>query len=91
VALIVALMLKLWAIAYNLEASTLLVILLHLTKDQWTIFALFNKSASTRMYLIYNKRSLLFVNKELVNISSYNVSILSLTKFKPFIRFLICH
>ena len=33
-ALIVALMLKPWAIAYNLEASILLVILLHLTKDQ---------------------------------------------------------
>jgi hypothetical protein len=33
VALIAALMLKLWAIVYNLEASTLLVILLHLTKD----------------------------------------------------------
>ena len=33
VALIVVLILKLWAMAYNLEASTLLVILLHLTKD----------------------------------------------------------
>jgi len=32
-ALIIAPMLKPWAIAYNLEASTLLVILLHLTKD----------------------------------------------------------
>jgi hypothetical protein len=50
---------------YNLEANTLLVILLHLTKDQWTMFALFNKSASTKIYLIYDKRSLLFVNKEL--------------------------
>ena len=48
----------------------LLVILLHLTKNQWTIFALFNKSASTKIYPIYNKRSLLFANKELVNISS---------------------
>jgi len=55
------------------------------------MFALFNKSASTRMYLIYNKRSLLFANKELVNISSYNISMLSLTKFKPLIGFLICH
>jgi len=69
----------------------LLVILLHLTEDQWTMFALFNESISTRMYLICNKRSLLFVNKELVNISSYNVSVLSLTKFKPLVGFLICH
>jgi len=91
IALIAAPMSKLWAIAYNLEASTLLVILLHLTKDQWTIFALFNESASTRMYPIYNKRSLLFANTELVNISSYNISISSLTKFKPLIRFLIYH
>ena len=55
------------------------------------MFALFNESASTRIYPIYNKRSLLFANKELVNISSYNISILSLTKFKPLIKFLICH
>ena len=33
VALIATPMLKLWAIAYNLETSILLVILLHLTKD----------------------------------------------------------
>jgi len=91
VALIIAPMLKLWAIVYNSEASTLLVILLHLTKNQWTMFALFNKSTSTRIYPIYNKRSLLFVNKKLVNTSSYNISILSLIKFKPLIRFLICH
>jgi len=90
-ALIAAPMSKPWAIVYNSEASMLLVILLHLTKDQWTMFALFNKSASTRIYPIYNKRSLLFINKELVNISSYNVFMLSLTKFKPLIRFLICH
>ena len=70
VALITALMLKLWAMAYNLKASTLLVILLHLTKDWWTIFALFNKSTSTKIYPICNKRSLLFVNEESVNINS---------------------
>jgi hypothetical protein len=70
VALIAALILKPWAIVYNLEASTLLVILLHLTKDQWTIFALFNKSANTKIYLIYNKRSLLFANEESVNINN---------------------
>jgi hypothetical protein len=69
-ALIAALMLKLWAIAYNLKASTLLIILLHLTEDQWTIFVLFNEFANTRIYSIYDKRSLLFANKELVNISS---------------------
>jgi len=91
IALITALMSKLWAIVYNLEASTLLVIFLYLTKDQWTMFALFNKSASTRIYPICNKRSLLFVNKELVNISSCNISMLSLIKFKPLIRFLICY
>jgi len=34
VALIIAPMLKLWAMAYNSEASMLLVTLLHLTKDQ---------------------------------------------------------
>ena len=70
VALIVVLMSKPQAIAYNLKASILLVILLYLTKDQWIIFASFNKSASTKIYLIYNERSLLFVNKELVNINS---------------------
>ena len=70
VALITALMLKLQAIAYNSEASMLLVIFLHLTEDQWTIFTLFNESVSTKIYLICNKRSLLFVNKEFVNISS---------------------
>ena len=91
VALIVALMSKPWAIAYNLEASTLLVILLHLTEDQWTMFTLFNKSANTKIYSICNKRSLLFVNKELVNISSWSVFILSLIKLKPLIKFLICH
>ena len=70
VALIIVPILKLWAIAYNLEARILLVILLHLTKDQQIIFSLFNKSVSTRIYLICNKKSLLFANKELVNISS---------------------
>ena len=69
-ALIAALILKLWAIAYNSEANILLVILLHLTEDQWTIFALFNESASTKIYLICDKRSLLFANKESVNISN---------------------
>jgi hypothetical protein len=34
------------------------------------MFILFNKSVSTKIYPIYNKRSLLFINKELVNISS---------------------
>ena len=34
------------------------------------IFTLFNKSTSTKIYLICNKRSLLFINEELVNISS---------------------
>ena len=91
VALIIALILKLQVIVYNLEVSILLVILLHLTEDQWTIFTLFNKSANTKIYLIYNKKSLLFVNKELVNISSQSVFILNLIKLKPLIKFLICH
>jgi hypothetical protein len=69
-ALIVTLMLKPSAIVYNLEASIFLVTLLYLTKDQWIIFTLFVESASTRIYLICNKRSLLFTNKKLVNISS---------------------
>jgi hypothetical protein len=34
VALIAALMLNLWAIAYSLDTSTLRVTLLHLTEDQ---------------------------------------------------------
>ena len=34
IALITALILKLWAIIYNLKASTLLIILLYLIKDQ---------------------------------------------------------
>ena len=90
-ALITALILKPQAMAYNLEANTLLVILLHLTKDQQTIFALFNEFTSTRIYLICDKRSLLFVNKELVNISSWSVFISNLIKLKPFIKFLICY
>ena len=91
IALIAVPMSKPWAIAYNLEASTLLVILLHLTEDQWTMFTLFNKSINTRIYPIYNKRSLLFANKELVNISSQSVFILNLIKLKPLIKFLICY
>jgi hypothetical protein len=70
VALIAAPILKPWAIVYNSEASTLLVILLHLTEDQWTIFTLFNESASTKTYPICNKKSLLFANKKLINTSS---------------------
>ena len=91
IALIAALMLKLWAIVYNLEASMLLVTLLCLIEDQWIMFALFNKSTSTRMYLICNKRSLLFVNKELVNINSWSVFMLSLIKLNPLVKFLICY
>jgi hypothetical protein len=53
------------------------------------MFALFNKSTSTRIYLICNEKSLLFVNKELVNISSWSVFILNLTKLKPFVEFSI--
>ena len=77
--------------AYNLEASILLVILLHLTKDQWTMFALFNKSVSTKIYLICDKKSLLFANKELVNINSWSIFMLNLIKLKPLIKFLICY
>jgi hypothetical protein len=44
------------------------------------IFILFNKSTSTKIYPIYNKRSLLFENKEL-----------NLIKLKPLIKFLICY
>jgi hypothetical protein len=84
IALIAALILKPWA-------STLLVIFLYLTEDQWTIFTLFNESANTKIYLICNKRSLLFANEELVNISSWSVFISSLMKLKPFIKFSICH
>jgi hypothetical protein len=55
------------------------------------IFILFNKSTSTKIYPIYNKRSLLFANKELINISSWSVFILNLIKLKPLIKFLICY
>jgi hypothetical protein len=34
------------------------------------MFTLFDESASTKIYLIYNKRSLLFINEESVNISN---------------------
>jgi len=37
--LIAAAILKLWASAYSLEASTLRVTYLHLIKDQYSIFA----------------------------------------------------
>ena len=63
-------MLKLQAIVYNLEANTLLGTLLYLTKNQQTIFALFNKFTSTKIYPICDKKSLLFVNKKLANTSS---------------------
>ena len=69
-ALIIALILKLQAIAYNLKANIFLVILLYLTEDQQIIFILFNKFANIKIYLIYNEKSLLFINKELVNINS---------------------
>jgi len=44
--LIAAPILKPCAILYSSEANTLLVIFLHLIKDQWTIFALFEASTS---------------------------------------------
>ena len=53
--------------------------------------ALFNEFASTMIYLIYDEKSLLFTNEELVNISSCNVFMSSLTKLKPFIEFLVYH
>jgi len=55
------------------------------------MFALFNESASTRIYPICNERSLLFANKESVNTSSWSVSVSSLTKLKPLIKFLTCY
>ena len=89
--LIIALMLNLWAITQSLDASTLLVTLLHLIKDQYTILALFIMSANTRIQPIYNKRSLLFINKASVNTSRRSMLISSLIYVRPLTRLLICY
>jgi len=44
--LIIAPISKPYAIPYSSKANTLLVTLLHLIEDQWTIFALFEASTS---------------------------------------------
>jgi hypothetical protein len=79
--------LKPYTILYSSDANMLLVTLLYLIKDQWTIFALFKASASISIYLIYKARSLLLAKEASVNIRSYIVLISSLTNFKPLFAF----
>ena len=69
--------------AYSSEASTLLVTLLHLIKNQYIILALFVKLASAITNPIWDDRSLLLANKESVNTRSYRVSLLSLINLRP--------
>ena len=68
---------------YNSKASTLLIILLYLIEDQYTILALFVKLASTITKPIWDNRSLLLTNKESINTKSYKMSLLSLTNLRP--------
>jgi len=44
---------------------------------------------NNNIYPIYNKRSLLLVNKALVKVSRRNILISNLTNVRPFIRLLI--
>ena len=87
--LIAAPMLNLQAITQSSKASTLLVTLLHLINNQWIILALYNAFSNTSIYPIYNKRSLLLVNKALVKVSRHNVLMSNLTNVRPLIRLLI--
>ena len=82
-------MLNLQAITQSSKASTLLVTLLHLINNQQIILALYNASSNTSTYPIYNKRSLLLVNKALVKVSRYNILMSNLINARPFIRLLI--
>ena len=75
---------------YNSEANILLVTLLYLIKDQQTIFALFEASASTSTQLICEDRFLLLAKEAFVNTRSYKVLISSLMNFKPLFVFSIC-
>ncbi len=58
-----------WAIPYNSEAKTLLVTLLHFVDDQWSILA--RLAPRTRIYPIYDERSLLFMNDASVKTSRW--------------------
>ena len=69
---------------YSSKASTLLVTLLHLIKNQCTILALFIKSASIITKPIWDNRFLLLVNKESINTKSCKMSLLSLINLRPF-------
>ena len=68
---------------YSSKASTLLVTLLHLIKDQYIILALFIKSASAITKPIWDNRSSLLVNKESINTRSCKVSLSSLMNLRP--------
>ena len=68
---------------YSTKASILLVTLLHLIKDQYTILALFIMSVSTITKPIWDNRSLLLVNEESVNTKNCKISLLSLMNLRP--------
>ena len=53
------------------------------------MLTLYNKSSNTNIYPIYNKRSLLLVNKALVKANRYNGLMSNLTNIRPFIKLLI--
>ena len=89
--LITALILNLQAITQSSKASTLLVTLLYLIKDQYIILALFVISINTRIQPICDKRSLLFINKASVNTSRRSILISSLIYVRPLTRLLIYH
>ena len=77
-------------IAYNSEASTLLVTLLHLTEVQCNTFAWLS-SESTMMVPICDERSLLFANEASVKTSSLSLLLSSGTNFRPLARLSICY
>ena len=55
------------------------------------MLALYNVSFNTSIYPIYDKRSLLLVNKALVKVSRCNILMSNLINVGPFIRLLICN
>ena len=77
------------AITQSSKASTLLVTLLYLVNNQYIILTLFIISTNTRIQPIYDKRSLLFINKASVNTSRRSMLMSSLIYVRPLSRLLI--
>lgn len=78
-------------IAYNSEANTLLVTLLHFTEDQWMMLALLLASASTITKPIWEERSLLLAKLESANTKSCRVVWSNRTYRRPRVALSYCH